>query len=584
MVHWHLQRCQTGGWNTGATRALQQEAETVHDPVDLAAARELSATAAKASEQWLSSQMACSSSGIESDITGSYDIPEVAGSNFVAPARPEDDLMQAMQAEVCSDLHRQSKIKEQEDKDEYEALEAQRLRAVAAEADPLAVKGAGRPRKSPTEILAEVSKLLRDRVRFFEDTATKMQRTMMEALNEASSRFPALPPDVIQVKTSMEKDVKQQIDKIFEGIKSLQETNVQKLVDSVPGDCTAEAVRNKVMEEGKMGMQAAVSTGNRAISAFRLAVKNAGKSPKKKTKIEVLGDRAEKPRLTIELEKLLADSLSTDGRLHVEVAASWGQASKTVPCYVTCNAQLTVDLKGVSGVAAHAKWIRQELAKSENQALGGALSVYRPTVFKAATKVLQKGCKGSFVSDMPFGPSHTALKDDLFGVQHWLMDNTHTNVGATAFGIGEVRYLINGSYMLAGVLLSELPGNSLQEKIERTLSAEGLTEFMAACKNVESGFFMVHDAANTCVRIPPGYLVTTSSMHAAFGSDTSGANGIRWGWIDYTDLMGAEQKVETFKFCKKQVEDMIQTYPELAHGHYARWVEFLDRQLGIPKF
>eukprot|EP00959_Pyramimonas_sp_CCMP1952_P383187 8029271-Pyramimonas_sp.AAC.1 len=62
--------------------------------------------------------------------------------------------------------------------------------------------------------------------------------------------------------------------------------------------------------------------------------------------------------------------------------------------------------------------------------------------------------------------------------QHWAMTESHLHFGPTPHGVSEVRYLLEGGYVMAGVRLSALPGENLQAKTEKLATEPGMRAFV----------------------------------------------------------------------------------------------------------
>ena len=156
-------------------------------------------------------------------------------------------------------------------------------------------------------------------------------------------------------------------------------------------------------------------------------------------------------------------------------------------------------------------------------------------------------------------------------MQNWVFNNTHTNFGALPYGVGEVRYLLDGSYMVGGVKLKKVPGDTLRKKVEHVVSQQGLRQFLELADG-EHGFWCVHDAINSCLVIPPGYMVAESGRFSNEKMDADGAHGVCWGFLDLKSKAVIEQ-------CMLDVPQMMETYPALRASGYSSWHDCLRTYL-----
>ena len=234
------------------------------------------------------------------------------------------------------------------------------------------------------------------------------------------------------------------------------------------------------------------------------------------------------------------------------------------------------------------------------------MACYRPLVHKQITTNLRKYLPNmqSFVA-LP--TEQEALKEDIFSPQHWANAEHHMCMGPSPYGIGEARYLAGGSYIIAGVLMEKLPGKTLLDKSDRLMTDAGLKVFLEkvtrskyvmldlgmlilflAAKPVSlvtiiinlgglqwqvntkgEGFWLQHEAAGSCLLIPPGYMVAVSGNYA---KDEDGSNGLRWGLLDV-------ESSTQLGMCEKVVEGIIEAYPACNEGDYPVWLQCLRRHL-----
>ena len=212
---------------------------------------------------------------------------------------------------------------------------------------------------------------------------------------------------------------------------------------------------------------------------------------------------------------------------------------------------------------AHGKWLRKETEKSETKY---ATSAYRPIISKNVLEVFTKAAPTT-LSKIALPSDMAVVKEDVFMPQHWAMSNTYLNVGMLAYGVGEMRYLIDGSYMMAGVKLDCIEGDTMQKKIEGVLSQAGMRAFMRDTEDETKGFWTIHDTPHSVVMVPRGMVIVTSGLHAGSDKeDNQGAVGIRWGWMNVAEAEAVNE----------DVKNMLQVYPGLKDGPHAHWQKALE--------
>ena len=80
--------------------------------------------------------------------------------------------------------------------------------------------------------------------------------------------------------------------------------------------------------------------------------------------------------------------------------------------------------------------------------------------------------------------------------------------GVTPFGVSEVRVLMQGSYIAAGIPLSESKGSDLVEKVSKlTLSAEIDSFITHARDGSKNAWAFEHNTVGSMAIIPGGHLV-----------------------------------------------------------------------------
>ena len=130
--------------------------------------------------------------------------------------------------------------------------------------------------------------------------------------------------------------------------------------------------------------------------------------------------------------------------------------------------------------------------------------------------------------------------------------------------------LLNGAYMMCGVKLTSVAGETLTNKIESAMGA-GLEKFVQDSQEADVGFFAVHDEIGSIITVPAGYLVFLLGNHDA---DGTGAYGIRWGALQ-RDKSVAQQAASI-------VSDVLIAYPTL-ENEYTAWKACLETYV-VPSF
>jgi hypothetical protein len=232
-------------------------------------------------------------------------------------------------------------------------------------------------------------------------------------------------------------------------------------------------------------------------------------------------------------------------------------------------------LSKIKGMQLTVKWLTGQVDKSGGT-LSYAMASHKPAVNKQVTAILQDKCPQLLSTDFMLPAEFKTLSEDICGPQHWVASEMHMNAGLTPYGLPEVRMLISGSYLCAGVRFEDVTptkgDNSIKAKIEYCLTEQGFNRFLEDAKTHEDkGFWFVHDQEYSCVKIPAGYIVFTCGMHST-EKDATGSHGLRWSTLDVRDH-GA---VVSAKTC---LAHTLATYPELKDDEYSAWEECLTKYI-----
>jgi hypothetical protein len=129
----------------------------------------------------------------------------------------DDDYTDDLKREVLLELQRSQKVAAEEDLDDFQAERAKKMRRTS-EGSSAGASSSGRPRKTSSEVLYDLTKMKRDRVQQIEDELDKMKRSAGAAEEEAKQKFPTLPDDIKDLLNTMKKDVAQAVEEMTEKV------------------------------------------------------------------------------------------------------------------------------------------------------------------------------------------------------------------------------------------------------------------------------------------------------------------------------------------------------------------------------
>jgi len=240
----------TGEWLIGVSKGIEtrvgdeesreikhKRQKTVADTVDHAAAEELKDEAAVAQARWLSERGAAASHSMPA----SHDLPYMQDGLARCPAPlnvPKDEFADELQRSVILDMRRQSAVANQEEIDDYEAKAADKIERSQGKAV--------RPKKLASQVVADVSKMIRDRQTHIQDAIDDLKRTSAEVVSEAEMEQKPLPKDLQTVAESMTPDVEKACKEMEKAKATLGDTDIKSLVAS-SGD--AAACRKVLVED-----------------------------------------------------------------------------------------------------------------------------------------------------------------------------------------------------------------------------------------------------------------------------------------------------------------------------------------------
>lgn len=551
---------------TGVRKARTSEFKrhkVINDSVDQDAAQEVRDENSIASKAWLDEHAAASSNQV---LTGNVaiDIPDGLARNPKAVIVHDEDYVGDIQREVLTGMQRQSSIAVEEDFDDFQATQAARLARDTSHAS------AGRPKKTVSELLADVARMKRDRITHLLDQKIKLERQCVAAMAEAQAQFGnnEFTGDLKAVADGMGEDIKSMGEKVTRSVEVLEKLDIQSLVREQSSD--VESLRKVFIEETKSVLKDDVPSAVKSIQAFRKAAKTAKTAAAKKNDLAAV-DAEKRPPLVQQMGEM------------VQRAAGDGQGVVTKPfndifadgqvAFASVPDELTKDVSGLKSIVAHIKWLQQQMAKSTKHEMTTAMAPFKPAVCKHVTNALKLHAPTCLsIPAMP--KEQESLKSEIFYPQAWAQTESHFYIGATPFGVTEVRWLIKGSYLIAGVQLAAVTGDNLAQKIDTLLTPHGAQEFLGKAAQPDKGFWYQHDEPNSVLVVPAGYVLFIAG-HFEDKTKEGGSAGLRWGFL-------AHQCKQSLELAVTMVTELKAAYPQLdltETSEYNVWQECLTKCL-----
>ena len=123
--------------------------------------------------------------------------------------------------------------------------------------------------------------------------------------------------------------------------------------------------------------------------------------------------------------------------------------------------------------------VETQISKSEDGPTTATAS-YRPQVAKAVLSATKK-LLPSMLCRVAVPVEHETLRDEIFNPQGWAIAETHTQLSVLPYGCTEVRVLLSGSYMVAGVKMASFGEKdlSLSARLEKLQSENGMKSFLS---------------------------------------------------------------------------------------------------------
>ncbi len=217
-----------------------------------------------------------------------------------------------------------------------------------------------------------------------------------------------------------------------------------------------------------------------------------------------------------------------------------------------------------TGFGGHVKWVAKQIKKGESS---GGMTQFNPSVHAKVNNFVNLTAIVPAVlrSTQRFPHAHAAMESVLTCVQCFSVSVTCTSLNQIPYAIGEVRVLVQGNYLLAGMPFASVSGVTLAETFKHMTSFSGAAEFVnQAMSGHDEGFCLLHEVG-MMIYIPPNFVVATLGLHN--NKDKEISLGLRWGIVptDKTSLKAAAGTVDA----------MCKTFPGLDGSDYSEWRKLL---------
>jgi hypothetical protein len=309
-----------------------------------------------------------------------------------------------------------------------------------------------------------------------------------------------------------------------------------------------------------------VKKGQRALTSFRSAFRKALKDASRDGSKPQEGERAV-PMVAAKILELVR--AAEGGAQHVEHLRELSGDTDVDRCYLLDTAGLLARaFTKVKQLVPCCKTLQREVEKNKGN-MTYAMSALRPWLAKAVAQALRDAIPSFLVTELVVPPTMQSLKEQIFGPQTWAQSESHISANVTPFGVAEIRVLLSGAYVVAGVPLEKIDGTTIKDKIESTLSEQGFGAFLSCATQEGRGFWATHDSEFTGVLVPAGHMVLTVGMHDN-ESESQGSYGLRWSYMQpkaATQLAAAAAR-------NKAIMD---AWPEAQTEDYKCWQTVLER-------
>ena len=191
---------------------------------------------------------------------------------------PAPTMDQSVRADLALANKSQAAVREAEDLDDHVAEE--HLKIVKA----TRTSGAGRPRKTRTQLLQDVGRVLRDKVTSINDLQDRLKIDYDEVIATTKAFKDNMPEDIASVKAALEKDFNHHIEKIKVICENTEKHKLEELCPE--GSMTAaEEIRKQLVREVKPIYDTHVKAVTNSMKALKKAVRDASKGAKKNRKM-----------------------------------------------------------------------------------------------------------------------------------------------------------------------------------------------------------------------------------------------------------------------------------------------------------
>ena len=500
-------------------------------------------------------------------------------------AVPLVELQMEIRRAIIVESREASVLQDLEEQDAFEAEQSTR-----AERDASALRsGAGRPRKSEAMLLSEASRMLREKAMSINHAADRAKNSLQQVLDGREQNLAVLPADLKVVKSRCEKEINAATAKIESIGKDLIGMDIETVVKSEDAD--SSQIRKSISEKCKEVYKTHLPAINKSASAFRKALVVAAKKGAKANKGKK-GDKGLAPTIDVLKEAQGKSGVRTAILEYLKENQDFEKSDMAVltrQCVLDLKAASWLmtddglkDLRTAPGFGAHDKWMSRLLLKGE--AGVHVFSQYKPALNKILSGFLEKHvpcikAKAGLAADA------AALKDQLFGAQHFAGLPGMLYTGVVPYGLSELRVLTWGCYVAFGMPMADVAGATLREKLATISTPSGGTEFVGQCvNNGGKGWASVQSAVGSALFVPGGHIVAflgnSTFMLPPIGDDD---------W-DVSDAEEQFRGIRIATMCtdiKKHVDVAASTtkalmacFPELAGTEYKMWSSNLD---GIAK-
>ena len=515
--HWCIGHFGGGETRVGTSSKHEdstQRTKAINDDVDLGDAKQMVEATRRRAVAWageaiteLEDQVVTTDCNITDDevkIKKRFSLPDAG-----------EDVTDQVRAAVMAESARAAKVRDQEEADDHEAYEATRLKRSSVQL--------GRPKLSKTELATQIAKMKRDRQQQIDDAVSDMARKLSDMKVEVDAAVRVWPEDLKTAYDTMEEEHEERLGKITTAKEALASTTVDSLLEQFGDqDQSAVAVKQKLIDDARHVFKELAPAFNKSLGQFRQLFKKATTTSKKQKKAEAKNEDIPKSNIVQSLSQVVETGAAS---LHVKDLHDIAMFDGVSPAYFVMPASYVTEMRKITGVTPHAKFLVKECEKNSVTTF---MSGLKPQITKQVTNCFIKFAK-PLMPNVPLKPSHDVIRASVFTPQCVVYLRSHMHVGLAPYGTNEVRVLMDGQYTIAGVKYSLIPGATFKEKVAYIMTVPGSNDFATKAIQKDSGFIKLHDEPHTCLHIPNGYLLVTFGSHDA--DDDTNASAIRWSYL-----------------------------------------------------